>query len=501
MTDDMKKRFSGYTSPETFAKLEEYGSVAEMWAHCVSEYSALSAVEDDGKTYTYGQLDRDTADMRALIDENVTDKGERVVILVPNSYAFVRAYLAVTTSGRTAVILPPQLPDTAVFGLSMKFGAKAVIYAPSLENSVAVCRAKGIPCINADGYSGKSAPAAEVGPDDPCAIMLTGGTTGVSKGALLSNRAIMQGTVNGCYGLSDVFGQRYLLVLPLFHVFGLIRNLMCSLYTGSDIFICRNNKDMFRNCAEFRPTVMVMVPALAEIALGLSRQFRKNMLGSDLRVIVCGAAAVPPYLISEYAKLGVNLLPGYGLTESANLVSGNPDALAKPESVGLLYPNQEYKLVDGELWLRGANMLTSYVGEPEPAYTEDGWFRTGDLARFDEDGYLYITGRIKEIIVLANGENVSPAEVEAKFSVLPLIQDCQVFEDADESGAHILALEVVPRASETAGLGSDAGRIITEKLREINETLPGYQQVRKITIRDSDFERTPSMKIKRYRKF
>ena len=332
-------------------------------------------------------------------------------------------------------------------------------------------------------------------------VMFTGGTTGKSKGVLLSNEAVMQGTVNGCYGYADVFFQRYLLILPLSHVFGLIRNLMTSLYTGSNLFICRDNKDMFRDIAVFKPTVMVMVPALAEMALNLSNKFGKNMLGDDLKTIICGAAPVAPYLVDAYHKKNIALLPGYGLTESANLVSGNPESVRLNESVGLMFPNQEYRIEDGELWLRGRNMLTSYVGEDVPDAFSDGWFRTGDLARVDDEGYLYITGRIKEIIVLQSGENVSPAEVEVHFNALDFVQDSQVFEDVNDRGASILALEIVPRKTVLDALSlDDPNAYMMQKLEEVNHTLPEYCQVSRIEIRKEDFARSPSMKIVRYKK-
>ena len=267
------------------------------------------------------------------------------------------------------------------------------------------------------------------------------------------------------------------------------------------MFICRNNQDLFRDIAVFRPTILVLVPALAEMALALSKKFRRNMLGDDLKTIICGAAAVPPYLIEEYNKCGISLYPGYGLTESSNLVSGNPDNLGRPDSVGLPYPNQELRVVDGELWLRGKNIMNGYIGaDNESAFTEDGWFRTGDLVRFDEEGFLYITGRAKEIIVLPSGENISPAELEAHFLECILIQDCQVFEDIAEGGRHILALEVVPRAAEIAKLGENAPAAIISNLEKINASFPAFQRISRIEIRDRDFERTKSMKIVRYQK-
>ena len=176
--------------------------------------------------------------------------------------------------------------------------------------------------------------------------------------------------------------------------------------------------------------------------------------------------------------------------------------MRKPESVGVPYPNQQLRIVNGELWLKGDNMMDGYVGDDaeNAAAYEDGWFKTGDLVRIDEDGFLYITGRSKEIIVLSNGENVSPAEVEAHFNAPAFIQDTQVFEDVLPNGTHILALEAVPRATELKGIEGDVKEYITKELEKINMTLPPYQRVSRIEVRDTDFERSPSMKILRYHK-
>ena len=474
MQSPTKEIFKKYTDPEQFERIIDYDSVSEMWQASVTNYPDTVAIEDDGKRYTYAQIEADVSRLRTVIKSD--DKALRVGVYCPNSYDFVRSFLAVTTLGYTAVILPAQLDAMTVFGCTMKYGLDMILYHPSLQENTAITAEKrpDVTLIASDTQGDAATEMAFPSGDTPCVIMFTGGTTGKSKGALLSNAAVMQGTVNGCYGYRDVFHQRYLLILPLSHVFGLIRNLMTSLYTGSTLFICRNNKDMFRDIAVFRPTILVAVPALAEMALNLSKKFQRNMLGDSLN----------------------------GLTESANLVSGNPEYLSKPESVGLLYPNQEYKIVDGELLLKGRNMMSGYVGEEEEGvYDEDGFFRTGDLVRVDDEGFLYITGRIKEIIVLPSGENISPAELEVKFLELSLIQDAQVYEDVTENGTHILALEVVPRMPEIARHGiENIGQHLTAALEKINNTLPTFQRVSRIIIRDSDFERTPSMKIKRYKK-
>ena len=502
MKSENREIWRKYTSEENFGRIRDMESVSEMWRFCAAEYAELTAISDNGTEYSFARLEEEAARMRSVLGGE-SARGKRVALLIPNSFSFVRAYIAAVTLGCTAVVLPAHLDDKSVYGCCMKFGVSKLVYAPELEEKTALAARldPALELISAETVGEESLPAADVEGSEGCVIMFTGGTTGKSKGALLSNTAVMQGTVNGCYGVPEPFGQRYLLILPLSHVFGLIRNLMTSLYTGSTLFICRSNKDMFRDVAVFRPTIMVMVPALAEMALSLSKKFGRNMLGEDLKVIICGAAAVAPYLVGEYHRLGITLLPGYGLTESANLVSGNPESLSRPESVGLMFPNQEYRIEDGELWLKGLNMMDGYVGEDEAEAYCDGWFRTGDLVRVDEDGYLYITGRIKEIIVLPSGENISPAELEARFNALACVQDSQVFEAENELGQSVLALEVVPRMTELGSLPpEEMHAFVISELEKVNASLPSFQRVSKISVRDRDFDRTPSMKIARYKK-
>ncbi len=501
MKTQSREIFRKYTDAETFEKLVEFGTVSQMWQRCLREFSGAVAIEDNGGRYTFAQLETDAAGLRTVLCS--AEKPERVGILAANSYAFVKAFLAVVTGGNTAVVLPAQLDAGTVFGCCMKYGIQTLVYQKELEERLGVVRQRlpQVRLVCADETADGKTPPCDCAPQTPCVVMFTGGTTGKSKGALLSNEAVMQGVVNGCYGYREVFAQRYLLILPLSHVFGLIRNLLTSLYTGSTLFICRNNQDMFRDIAMFKPTILVAVPALVEMALTLSKKFGRNMLGADMKYIICGAATVAPYLVQEYARLGVALFPGYGLTESANLVSGNPESAKKPESVGIPYPNQELRIENGELWLKGKNMMDGYIGEPDEDAYADGWFKTGDLVKLDDEGFLYITGRIKEIIILANGENVSPAEVEAKFNALPFVQDSQLYEDFTEDGTAFLALEIVPRATELAALNlPDPQAYMLTELQKCNNALPSYERVSRMILRDKDFERTPSMKIVRYRK-
>ena len=491
--------FAKYTDAETFSRIVNYESVAQMWRESVAKYPDSVAVVDN-ESYTYSELDRMVAEYRGVLSEAGVAPGMLVGIFCPNSIGFVKAFLAAATLGAPSVLLPAHLDEATVFGCAKGFGLKAVVYHSQTEEKLSVLRsnAPDVSTVSVSASSELRPDAVAVPGSAICTVLFTGGTTGKSKGSKLSNRAVMAGVRNGCYGIKEVFEQRYLLVLPLTHVFGLIRNLLTALYTGSALFICRNNKDMFRDVAVFKPTIMVMVPALAEMALNLSKQFGRNMLGADLKTVICGAAAVAPYLVREYKAMGIDLFPGYGLTESANLVSGNPESVRKPDSVGLIYPDMEYKIVDGELWLKGLNMQDGYVGgaDNELAYS-DGYFKTGDLVRIDDEGFLYITGRTKEIIVLSTGENVSPQEVEARFYALDCVRDCLLY-DTNEDGAEMLVLEVLPRMDFFTANGiSDVEGYIKDAVAKVNETLPSFEKINKVIVRDTDFVRTPAMKIAR----
>ena len=495
MIDVKENRFTKYCSEETLSKIVDYETVSHMWQACVGMYAERIAIEDE-KQYTYGELDEDIARFRGSLVAAGIETGDFVGIFVPNSYEFIRAYMAVQTLGCTAVLIPVHLSGPELYGCTIKYKMKALVYSEALKERLTDIYTKTpkFPLINANDLSDERVPLRIPKAEDSSTIIFTGGTSGRSKGAVLSHRAVMTGVKNGCYGMEDIFYQRYLLVLPLTHVFGLIRNMLTPLYTGSHTCICGNPKDMFRVMREFNPTVLVLVPALAEMALTLTKQFKKEMWGDSLNYIICGASAVPSHLISEYKEYGVNLFQGYGLTESANLVAGNPENINKPDSVGLPYPGQQLKVVDGELWLKGINMMSGYYDEPEEneaAYT-DGWFRTGDLVRFDEDGFMYIVGRKKNVIVLSTGENISPEDVENTFCKFDVIQDAMVYDEVVE-GVQILTLEVYPRPLEKAKLENADEYIMTE-LKKINVSLPSFSRVSKIIIRDEDFERTPAMK-------
>lgn len=500
MIFETKELFRKYSFEEEFEKLVELDTINDLIARFDSEYKDLIAITNHNQEYSYQKLNEDINTFKGVLFDLEIKKGDRIGIFGGNSYELVKSFLAITSYGAVAFIFPTHLDNKEIANVSDGFNLSCVVFDPLLEDKLAELKIKK---VDWNKESNTKVESTIIDKKDPCAIMYTGGTSGKSKGALLSHKAMMQGMLNGCYGVKHIFKQKYVLVLPMSHVFGLIRNMLTPLYTGSNTFICKSPTDFFRVVPIFKPTTLVLVPAIAEMVVTLSKKFKRNMLGDSVINIVCGAAQVPPYLAEYFSSLNITLLPGYGLTESANLVSGNPLAKEKPTSVGIPFPHQEFKIVDGELWLKGTNMLDCYVGkdaENETAFS-DGWFKTGDLVSFDEDGFLYIVGRCKDIIILGNGENVSPALVEKYFDELNIVQASQVFEDVVDGDKHILALEVFLRMTEINKLGVENYKeYALNELKKVNNNLPAHYRVSRIEIRDKDFERTPNMKIVRYKK-
>ena len=500
-----KNRFCSYTDAETFEKITDDRDLCSLWKRCAAEYADLPALEYGEESITYSALDERVTALRNSFQGGILKPGDRVALLADNSPEFVYALLAIVTAGFVAVVLPPQSESEAVSLQCTDMQVRSVLCKSGFEEKCNLLQETRpditVSVITEGADSDTEGKAFFPEPEAPCMIMFTGGSTGKQKGVLLSHQAVVRGIMNGCLGYEEVFGQRYLLVLPLSHVFGLVRNLLTSIYTGSTLYIAVSPQSIVRDAAYFNPTVLVLVPALAEMLLQLSEKLNRNIFGSSLKYLICGAAAVPQYLVKKYDERGIALLPGYGLTESANLVSGNPEPLNKPGSVGIPFPEQELKVVDGELWLRGRNMLTEYVGTREMAYTPDGWFRTGDLARLDEDGFLYITGRLKEVIVLDSGENIYPSQLEERFLSLAFVQDCEVYEDTAEDGKHIMVLEVFLRAAELKSFGAEPEKTAIELLWQKNLEQQPSEQVSRITIRREDFPRLPNMKIVRHRPF
>ena len=495
----MNDYFYNMLPKEEFERLPYFPTMGQFVDWFTKEYADSPAISNQVDTITYKELGERVARRRAFLESLGLPKGSHIAIFDKNSQDAIEMFLAVTSAGYVAMNFPAALPEPAVIGSCLKFDVAAIMVRDEFMPLTA--KLQGVKVCPVGSIAETGIPSAEIDPDSPAAIFFTGGTTGTPKGAVLTHRALMRGNYNTIFKPGKVIGvHRYIALLPLSHVFGLIAGTMGCFYTGNLIFTCEDMKATIGKFTFIRPTLLVIVPGICDILAGLCKMYGPQFLGGSLRLIISGAANVPPRLVDIFTKLGVEFCFGYGLTETANLTSANANAVGHPTAIGKIYPGQETKVVDGELWLKGDNIFSGYYKDPEKtaeAFTPDGWFRTGDLVRFDEEGYLYITGRIKNLIILSNGENISPESLEEPFYADPCVRDAMVKED-DLNGNKVIAVEILPFMPAFDGkTPEEIAAYMNALVDKINATLPSTHRILKVTVRTEDFKRTGSMKVAR----
>ena len=495
----MSQYFYDMIPKEEFDRIPYLPTMGQFVDWFTKEYASMPALSDTVNTISYEELGHRVARRRAFIEGLGLPKGSHIAIFDRNSQDAIELFLAVTSAGYVAMNFPSALPEMAIVGSCMKFDIAAIFVRE--EFMPLTGKLQGVKVLPAASIADTEAPSAQIDPESPAAIFFTGGTTGQPKGAVLSHRALMRGNYNAVFKPGKVIGvHRYIAILPMSHVFGLIAGIMGCFYTGNLIYTCEDMKATIGKLPVLKPTVLVIVPGICDILSGLVKMYGPQFLGGSLRMIIAGAANVPPRLVDIFTKLGVEFCFGYGLTEGANLTSANANAVEKPTSIGKVYPGQETKVVDGELWIKGDNVFSGYYKDPEKtaeALTPDGWLRTGDLVHFDEEGFLYITGRIKNLIILANGENVSPETLEEPFYADPCVRDAMVKED-EFNGRQVIAIEILPFMPAFDGKPwEEVEAYMNALVKKVNATLPSTHQIVKVTVRTEDFKRTGSMKVSR----
>ena len=395
-----------------------------------------------------------------------------------------------------------------------------------------------------DGY--KKFDDITIDPDELRILLFTSGTTGNAKGVCLSQRNICSNILS-IYGIvkvrrSDLFFS----VLPLHHTYECTIGFLLPIYSGASISHCEGLRYIAKNMQEFHPSVILCVPLLLEnvhknivknmnktlpdkykkrnnenpyydlpfIIKKIVRNKVKNTLGGRLRVFIVGAAAANPEIVADFRALHLNTLQGYGLTECSPLVAGNTDFFQKDDSCGLPIPNVEYKIENpndegiGEIIVKGPNVMLGYYEDEEKTKQTiiDGWFHTGDLGKIDENGYLYITGRCKSVIVTKNGKNIYPEEVEYYLNDNPLISEALVLgiqkENDDETYINAQIYPNIEAITEhlkgSVPTKEEIWKIVSDVVSSVNNKLPNYKHIKSFGIRDKEFEKTTTKKIKRY---
>ena len=350
-------------------------------------------------------------------------------------------------------------------------------------------------------YEGQT-PVGDVSEDDLAAILFTSGTTGISKGVMLTHGNFIDNTT--CCPDDDYHGMKLLTVLPIHHVFCFTIDILHSLWNG--VTVCVNDSlfHISKNLKLFKPEYCTFVPMIAATILGKMQMAAKKIpykemiahetFGEQLIAIFSGGAYLSPEIINGYKEFGIDIAQGYGMTECSPRICTGIVNCPKPDSVGKIVNGCEVKIVDGEIWVKSKSVMKGYYKNPEETantLTPDGWLKTGDLGHKDNDGYLYITGRKKNLIILSNGENVSPEEIENKFVTFRPIKEIVVYEDG-----HLITAQIYPDPDYKS---EDIQEEIRRKVDEINDTFPPAKRIVNIIFRDKEFVKTASKKIIRAR--
>lgn len=294
-------------------------------------------------------------------------------------------------------------------------------------------------------------------------------------------------------------------VLPVHHAYCLTMDILKGMTLGAIICINDSLLRVAKNIKLFQPNMILMVPLMIETmakkledAEGLPPEIvKKEVFGENFHTICSGGAYLNPAYIDLFRRYGITILQGYGMTECAPVISTTVPWNIRKESVGQLLPNCEAKTVDKELWVRGSSVMKGYYKMPEEtaeALTEDGWLRTGDLGYVDEERFVYLTGRKKNLIITKNGENVSPEELENKIGEHRLVQEILVREKNGIIEAEIFPDYEYAKKKEITEIQT----VLQEVVDAYNKTAPAHKRVYSLKVRDTEFEKTPSKKIKRY---
>lgn len=435
------------------------------------------------------------------------------------SYEWVVSYMGTVNSGSVAVPLDAALPEEDLCDLLNRAEVTTLVFD---ENKAQVAKAaqKNCPGLKyvismneeskVDGalYFWKLLGEQEAGydyvpmPEELATIMFTSGTTGKSKGVMLSHRNLAENAT--CLDMKIEPGTVIMSVLPIHHAYCLSMDILKALSLGSVICINDSLLRVAKNIKLFEPNMILMVPLMIEtLAKKLEEAawmpaplVKAKVFGKQFHTVVSGGAYLNPAYIETFKKYGITILQGYGMTECAPVISTNLSWNNKEGSVGKLMPNCEAKTVDGELWVKGSSVMLGYYQMPQETAEaiEDGWLKTGDLGYVDEDGFAFLTGRKKNLIITPNGENISPEEIENKLGESRFVQEVLV---RDSEG--VIEAEIFPDY-EYAGKKKikDIQIALQEVIDIYNKNAPLYKRVFKLKIREVEFEKNTTKKIKRF---
>jgi long-chain acyl-CoA synthetase len=552
-----------------------YDNIPAALLHTAQRHGGLlfSRIREDERfiPYTYGETLLNAQKIAGYLTKNGFSPGDRAAVLGDNCPEWTVSYLGILWAG--GIVVPLDSRGTVVEWAHLMRHAecKFLFVSPGFHEAIteeketiptlkeiiaftAKAPKPHLPSIFSTAQGLPKPPARSR--TDTALILYTSGTTGASKGVMLSHGNILANIEQSlsCLELSEQ--DRFSSVLPIHHSFEGTIGFLLPLTLGASITFASSlrSKDLLEDLKETSPTVFLVVPLLLEkfhqaleknvkrsssvkqgLFYGLMslakatnpllnglpsatlfRQVRKAMGLESLRYLIAGGAALPRSLSKHYEDLGFPVLQGYGITETSPVISVNLPGRCKNASVGPFLPGIEADIGDpdadgiGEIVVRGPNVMQGYYRNEEAtkAVLKDGWFSTGDLGRIDKDGFLYITGRKKSVIVTKGGKNIHPEEIEEELIKSPFIKEALVLAKihprtrTEEIHAIVYpdleALDEYGREKDLAINEQEIRVIVEGHIKKVNKGLAEYKRVRSLSIREEEFPKTNTQKIKRY---
>jgi long-chain acyl-CoA synthetase len=518
---------------------------------------------------TYEQTGKDIKALSTML-LSLGLQGKRVVLIGNNRYEWCISYLAVTCGDMVIVPIDRALPDKEITTLIRRSEAEVIIcdekYIEVVKESkknhdnqlnLIICMDERedpeIETLNNLLNQGKqliekgdtSYDNIEIDENKMSIMLFTSGTTNEPKAVMLSQKNI-------CSNITDIASwvkiyptDTLLSFLPIHHTFECTITFIYGFYCGATVAFCDGLKHIQKNLAEYQVSVFVAVPLVLETMykkiikaiddqgktkliktmtklsntllkchIDLRKVIFKQVLdnfGGHLRVVLYGAAPMNKDTILGFKDLGIDLIQGYGLTETSPVISAETDKEKRPGSVGLALPSLEVKIENpdqegvGEITVKGPSVMMGYYENEEETKKalKDGWFSTGDFGYIDEEGFIYITGRKKDIIVLKNGKNVYPQEIEFLINKIPYVVESLVYSRDKDTTDTMLCAKIVydaERIKETLGEKTEKEyeEILWKEVKKINENLPIFKHIKKISVTTEELVKTTTQKVKRY---
>lgn len=498
--------------------------------------------------------------------------GKRIAVIGDAHPHYLTAYYAAVSGGGIIVPLDKELIDDEIISFINIAEISAIVYTESFNNKL-IKFAERIPNVKhfipiypatEDTSSEKVNPITELfeigskaladgkrefldckfDTKAMCAIIFTSGTTGTSKGVMLSHHNLATNTNDACQAMDYNIKSTFVSVLPMHHTYEITCGHFSISHLGGTIFMNDSLKNVMRNFNSFKPNSLMLVPLFIETmykkiwaeidkkgmrnkvkaAMKVSDFTRRigidlrkklfgqitNALGGNLESIVSGGAALNPQLIKDFESFGITIYEGYGITECSPIVAVNRPGNTKFRSVGRVVDSCKVRIdkekpddETGEICVKGENVMLGYYENEEATksvFTLDGWFRTGDIGYIDSESCIFITGRKKNVIILSNGKNIFPEEIEEHLASCEYIKESVVVGRENNNNEIVITALIHPDYDFFEGKSADeVYAVIKNNVNEINKKLPVYKQVREIKIRETEFDKTTSKKIKRYK--